>query len=549
MEEHTDRWLLTDLSTVEEDATQRPRRVVAQLMEGWEPVSEVFDQYVNRDLVDDYQELPDHELDEWQEQKILTQGEIPYYVYEELQSYARGGLVCAFNLKKVFDDILTPDWVDARSETGLNRGFCVLRFAQKLLDPFPIQDNSLNALQSFYSLGVQNLHDPRGRIFAIRELFQSVLRPIAERKRLTSTYKIIDYCEEEWYPAILQWGKYKGQAYSQARNDEEMLAWLKNKAKSPNSHVARMFRWYNVRLQQTEFSVEADELFVTADHMLISNKQVSSDDQRHGIVLFQNTELKQLQRLVEWARIQLAEIEKQFDHLRGEIEKVKFVIRDKLFLHYKRRDSLRLKAKYLQIRIDMYMHPTDKTFEDIDLEYKSEEEKLNQEFEETKRKFEQRAKNEVNPAEVNVIYRTLAKLYHPDRQTNNATQKSHEQLMKLINRARREKNLKMLKEIAEDPRGFCLRNNIDQIQSEVEEDIEFTRRLYKHLQERRFVAITELNALKDSHDYELYQHSLRQPDFMDAVAKTQQQEIERECDELEKKIVELRRELDEMEDE
>ena len=164
MEEHTDRWLLTDLSTVEEDATQKPRRVVDQLMEGWEPVSEEFDQYVNRDPVDDYQDLPDHELDEREEQKILTQGKIPYYGYKELQSYARSGLVCAFNLNKIFDDILTPDWVDARSETGLIRGFCVLRFAQKSLQ---VRNNFLN-MQSlpcfFISLRVTTSEPVESRV-------------------------------------------------------------------------------------------------------------------------------------------------------------------------------------------------------------------------------------------------------------------------------------------------------------------------------------------------------------------------------------------------
>lgn len=550
MENHGDFWLLTDLSTVEEFSTHKPRRIVAQLMDGWESVGEVFDQYINTDPVDEsYQEIADHELDELEEQKILNQGEISYFVYEELQSYARGGSVCAFNLKKIYDDILAPDTVEAGSGLALTRGFCVMRFIQRLLDPFPIHDNSLISLQTFYDLSERNLQDPRGRIFTVLDLLSSVLRPMAKRKRLTSTSKIVDYCEEEWYPAVLSWGKFKGQTYFQARNDKEMLKWLKNKSKSPNSHVSQMCSWYLDQLQQNELSIEPDEIYVTADQIPISTEQVSSDEQRNGIVLFENPELKQLEQLVEWVRNQLADIEKQFDYLRNEIEKVKFVIRSKLFEHYKKRDSLRLKVKYLQIRIDMYMHPTDKTFDDIDIDYRTEEEKLNQEYEETKKKAEQQAKTEENPAEVNEIYRKLAKLYHPDRHVNDATQKSHEQLMKLINKARASNDLKLLKEIAEDPRGFCLRNNIDQIHSDDDEDIGFLRRLYKHLQERRFTAITALNELKDSDDYELYQHSLRQPDFMDEVIKVQQKELERECAELEKKRDKLRCELDELEGE
>ena len=547
MENHSNLWVLVDLSTVEDMSTHKPNRVVAQLMDGWDVVGDVFDQYIERDPDGDFysDETDETEVD----LEELNDGEVPEFVYQELQDYAQGGLACAFNLKRVYDDLLSSDWAEVGKEFSLERGFCLLRLTQRLLDPLPIQDNSLSSLRAFYNLRVKNLQDPLGRLSTVSELAQTVLRPIAETKRLTSMHKLVEYCDEVWYPAVLSWGKYKGNAYSEARDNEEMLDWLNNKAKSPNVRVSEMCGWYLDKLKQTEFPIETDELYVSADHLPVSAKIDSPDGQRHGIVLFENPELKQIHRLVEWVRNQLADIEKQFDHLRREIDKVHYVIREKLHKLHKRRDGLRLKVKYLQIKLDMYMHPTDTAFEDIELEYQTEEKKLHQEYEKTKRKAKQRTKAEEDPAELNEIYRKLAKLYHPDLQASGAARKSHEQLMKVINRARSSNNLKLLKEIIEDPRGYCLRNNIDEIETEIDEDVEYLRRLYKHLQGRRFSALTELNELKESAGFELYQSSLRQPQFMDAVAKDQQKEIERECDQLEIKRQELQRELDELENE
>ena len=547
MENRSNLWVLADLSTVEDVSTRKPNRIVAQLMDGWDAVGEVFDQSIERDSDGDFYSDETDETDADLEE--VNEGEVPEWVYQELQDYAKGGVSCAFNLKRVYDDLLSQDWGEIGKEFSLKRGFCLLRLTQRLLDPLPIQDNSLSSLQAFYNLRVKNLQDPLGRLSTVLELAQTVLRPIAETKRLTSVYKLIEYCDEVWYPAVLSWGKYKGQAYSEARDNDEMLAWLNEKAKSANVRVSEMCNWYLDKLKQTEFPIETDELYVSADHVPVSAKIDSPDGQRHGIVLFENPEVTALQRLVEWVRNQLADIEKQFDHLRREIDKVQFVINEKLHKHYKRRDGLRLKVKYLQIRLDMYMHPTDATFEDIEREYQAEEEKLHQEYEKTKRRAKQRTKAEEDPAEVNEIYRKLAKLYHPDLQASGAARKSHEQLMKVINRARSSGNLKLLKEIAEDPRGYCLRNNIDEIEVEIDEDLEYLRRLYKHLQGRRFTALTELHELKESGGFELYQTSLRQPQFMDAVAKDQEKEIERECDQLEIKIQELQRELDELENE
>lgn len=541
---YCDTWILADVSTVEEYSTIKPYRIVAQLMDGWEPVGQIFDQNMKRsiDNLDDITLDPD-------EIEMLNEYDVPELVYTDLQDFARNGSLCAYNLKRVYDDILDHDWAEVGKDFSVARGFCLLRLTQRLLDPFPIQGNSLIALKEFYKLKERSLEYPLGRLETVIELIQTVLKPIAVQKRLTSTYKIKEFCEEIWYPSTLTWGKFKGESYTRARDDEEMLEWIRKKSKSSNTSVSQMCSWYMDQLSQKEFPIETDELYVSADQSPISTRTESSDRHRQGLVIFVSFEKKQLVRLVEWERSQLADIEKQFDFLRHEIEKVKYVIREKLHEHYKKRDSLRLKVKYLQIRIDMYMQPTDKIVDDIDLEYKSEEEKLNQAYEETRRQPKQRTETEENPAEVNEIYRKLAKLYHPDRQSNNVSRKSHEQFMKIINRARSSNNLKLLKEIAEDPRGYCLRNDIDQIGSEVDEDLEYLRRLYKHLQKRRFAGLSELSELKESDDFELYQHSLRQPKFMEMVAKSQQTEIERECESLEFTKVKLQRELDEIEDE
>lgn len=542
MTNYRDTWILADVSTVQEYSTTKPYRIVAQLMDGWEPVGEIFDQNMKRsiDNIDDITLDPD-------EIAMLNEYEVPELVYTDLQDFARNGSLCAYNLKRVYDDILDQDWAEVGKDFSVARGFCLLRLTQRLLDPFPIQGNSLSALRAFYNLKARSLEYPLGRLETVRELIQTVLKPIAVQKRLTSTYKIKEFCEEIWYPSTLSWGKFKGESYTRARDDEAMLEWIRKKSKSSNTSVSQMCSWYMDQLSQKEFPIETDELYVSADHLPISTKTESSDGQRQGLVIFVNFEKKQLVRLVEWERSQLADIEKQFDFLRHEIEKVKYVIREKLHEYYKKRDSLRLKVKYLQIRIDMYMQPTDKTVDDIELEYKSEEEKLNQAYEETRRQSKQRTETEENPAEVNEIYRKLAKFYNPDRQSNDDSRKSHEQFMKIINRARSSYDLKTLKEINEDFPRFLLKNNINEYKREVNDDLESLRRLYKYLQQRRFRSLTELIDLKESDDFELYQNSLRQQKFMEEVTKSKQTEIEQEFENLEIRKEELQSELDKIE--
>ena len=61
-------------------------------------------------------------------------------------------------------------------------------------------------------------------------------------------------------------------------------------------------------------------------------------------------------------------------------------------------------------------------------------------------------------AELNRLWRKLVKLYHPDRFANEPDKlATYEKLTAAINRAKEAGDIKTLREIAEDPAGFILR--------------------------------------------------------------------------------------------
>ena len=111
-------------------------------------------------------------------------------------------------------------------------------------------------------------------------------------------------------------------------------------------------------------------------------------------------------------------------------------------------------------------------------------------------------------AELTRLWKKLVKLYHPDRFAHEPDKlETYHKLTSAINRAKDSGDIKTLREIAEDPHGFILRQGWASLDFSDEVELTQLRRLYETLQLEIITVLESLNRLRESPDYELCQLS------------------------------------------
>jgi DNA polymerase-3 subunit epsilon len=103
-----------------------------------------------------------------------------------------------------------------------------------------------------------------------------------------------------------------------------------------------------------------------------------------------------------------------------------------------------------------------------------------------------------------------------------------------------------LREIAEDPHGFILRQGWASLDFTDEIELAQLRRLHETLQLEIVAVIESLNRLKESPDYELCQISEQKPGVLEALAAERAALLENESAELEKQAERLAEEIKEL---
>ena len=122
-------------------------------------------------------------------------------------------------------------------------------------------------------------------------------------------------------------------------------------------------------------------------------------------------------------------------------------------------------------------------------------------------------------AELNRLWKKLVKLYHPDRFAHEPEKlETYHKLTAAINRAKDSGDIQTLREIAEDPHGFILRQGWASLDFSDAAEIGQLRRLYETLQLEIISVIESLNQLRESPDYELCQLSGQKAGVLDELA-------------------------------
>jgi DNA polymerase-3 subunit epsilon len=523
-------WVLIDTETT---GIKAPIHVVdlgAQLMKGWEPEGESFQELIN---TAGYISPEASRIHGYTKEILERDGFPPHEVYEEFARYCSGRPLVSYNLEYDYDKVLIPEWARLGISPIGSRGFCALRLAQRLLDPVPAGNCKLQTLRQFYKLPERGAHSALGDVQTVIDLFKRVLKPIADRKKLQSWADIVSFSESEWYPSRLPFGKYKGRAVRDALTDQELRSWIKWLSESGRSRSKKMGLWYLDLLS----SLDADkpqEPEIYASAIDTEDRPTTPGDARSGIVIFQDADLKRLKALVSAARERLADLETILTRESNAVavtQAALFSLLKDLFLE---RDRLKLIIDYRRKFLDALFRGSDEEAESITLEYEDAKNHTEEEFSQAEKEADSTEfLTETEQNEIKELHRKLVRLFHPDRYASDPEKQIiYSRLMSEINHARDTANIEKLREIAADPNAYMAKHDFGTIDLSDEDDLEGLRKLHEALQIKIIEVIEQIDELRSDPKYELYKLSTRRPEYLNEVASQQREQLKKECEEL-----------------
>ena len=539
-------WILADTETTGLAAPIFVVELAGQRMRGWEPDGEPF-----RKLLNQNQEIPAEasRVHGYTREILERDGEPPLKVYREFAEYAGNLPLVSFNLEYDLDEVLNPEWKRLRVAPIGSQGFCALRLAQRLLDPVPAGNCKLQTMRQYYRLPESGAHTALGDVQTVADLFAQVLRPIAEHRGLDTWEMLAAYAAEEWFPSRIAFGKHKGRLFQEARKDAELRRWLDWLAGSSNARSAKMGRWY---LRQLEFKAEPQtdgDVFATPETEG-KTKRVKPQPEIGvaAIVVYINPELEQLRQLVAGARARLAELEVNYTKEKSRVDAMRGVLFQLLREHYQKRDRLRLIVDYRKKYLDSLIRGGDEEARQAEENYAKAKTQTEKDYQETAAAVAR--KKQLTPdeeAELTRLWKKLVKLYHPDRFAHEPDKlETYHKLTSAINRAKDAGDIATLREIAEDPHGFILRQGWASLDFSEEVELTQLRRLYETLQLEIITVLESLNQLRESAEYELCQLTEKRPGMLDELAAERKKLLEKESAELDKQASQLAEEIKEL---
>ena len=538
-------WILLDIETTGVTAPVFVVELAALRMRGWDPDGAPFRKLLNQNQDISAEAACVHG---YTREILERDGEPPVRVYREFAEYARNLPLVSFNLEYDLDEVLKPEWKRLRVASIGSQGFCALRLAQRLLDPVPAGNCKLQTLRQYYRQPERGAHTALGDVQTVADLFGQVLRPVAELRGLDTWEKLVEYAAEEWFPSRIAFGKHKGRLFQEARKDAELRRWLGWLASSSNARSAKMGRWY---LRQLEIEAEPQVAAVFAVPAITSKGKRTERPGAVGLaalVIHVNPELEQLRQLVAGARARLAELEVSFTKEKSRVDAMQAILFRRLREHYQRCDRLRLIVDYRKRYLDSLVGGGEEEAKQAEASYEKAKAQSDKQYEEaTAAVAKKKQLTAEEEAELTGLWKKLVKLYHPDRFAHEPDKlETYHKLTSTINRAKDTGDIKTLREIAEDPHGFILRQGWASLDFSEEVELTQLRRLYETLQLEIITVLETLNQLRESPDYELCQLSEKKPSLLDELAAERAKVLEKESAELEHEAEQLAEEIKEL---
>src|ERR1035437_8041449 len=176
-------------------------------------------------------------------------------------------------------------------------------------------------------------------------------------------------------------------------------------------------------------------------------------------VIYASPELEQLRQLVAGARARLAELETDYTKEKSRVDAVQAVLFRHLREHYQKRDRLRLIIDYRQKFLDLLTRGDSEAAKQAEENFEQARASSDKDYEEMAAAMDKKKQlNAEQEAELTQLWKKLVKLYHPDRFANEPDKlETYHKLTAAINQAKDNGDIETLREIAEDPHGFILR--------------------------------------------------------------------------------------------
>ena len=262
-------------------------------------------------------------------------------------------------------------------------------------------------------------------------------------------------------------------------------------------------------------------------------------------IIYASPELEELRQLVAGARAQLAELETDYTKEKSRVDAVQAVLFRRLREHYQKRDRLRLTVDYRRKFLDSLTRGDRQEGMKAAENYERAQTQTDQDYEElaaaADKKKQLTAEQE---AELTQLWKKLVKLYHPDRFANEPDKlETYHKLTAAINQAKDTGDIELLREIAEDPHGFILRQGWAKLDFGDKEELTQLRGLHETLQTEIKIVIESLKQLRASPDYELCQLAEQKPGVLDELAAERARQLEIENTELEMQAERLAKEI------
>lgn len=530
-------WILLDTETTGFSKPIFAIELAAQRMKGWERDGAPF-----RRLLNHGREIPPEacRVHGYTREILDRDGDPPTDVYKDFAKYVGKRPVVAYHLDYDWNQVLAPEW----ERLGINPigepGLCALKLAQRLLDPVPAGNCKLQTLRQYYRLPERGAHTALGDVETVIDLFQNVLRPLAERRGLATWQQVRDFTEEEWFASRIPFGKFKGRIFFEATTDPALMGWLEWLADSSNERSSRMGRWY---LQQLTTGAAAEDAA-----MLNLDVLEGSVEGRGGLVIFQRAEASHYRRLVEAARNRLAELELEYGIEKAKINSIRSRLFESLRSFYQARDQLRIRIQYRRAFIDRLLAEGEEAAAATEDDYNRESAGKDSEYDSTASAMEgKRALNDEETSRLKSLWKKLVKMFHPDQyEQDPEKRRTYELLTQAINDARDRGDIELLESIAKDPEGFIKRQGWASVTFDGGEGLRDLRSLYEHLQARILELIEGIDDLRSSADYELYEFAEKDATVIEQVVSVQRGELEAELDTLQTEADRLAAEIEEL---
>ena len=525
-------WLLLDTETTGLKPPIYVVELAAQRMRGWHPEGPPF-----RHLLDHGVAIPPESarVNGFTREILERDGESPHEVYAAFAAYAGDRPLVAYNLSYDLDEVLIPEWQRLGIAPIGRPGFCALRLAQRLLDPVPAGNHKLQTLRQYYRLPERGAHTALGDVKTVVDLLGQVLRPLAEARGLATWETLRAYAAAPWYPARIAFGKYQGRSFREAPTDPALYAWLEWLAGSSNPRSAAMGRWYLEQLASTTAAPTPEPPLVAV-----------AADADGGLQVYRNPELAILRQLIAQARARLADLEAEYTQEYHGVGLVQAQLFTRLRPCYERRDALRLKIQFRRRYLDTLLIEGEEDAEAVTRDHAQAQAETEREYAEAAGvAAASRALSQEEEKALKGVYRKLVGLYHPDRYAQEPEKQAiYARLMQEINQARDRGDIARLQEIADDPNGFLLRQGLGSLDLGDDAELAKLRQLYASLQAHILSTLAELERLRESGDYELFQLSRGRPDFLQSVADQQAEKLAAEIAALETEASQLAGEIE-----